>query len=71
MAYLMLILTERVVDFVRASKMWGAYLRIVFGINMAKVKDETIFKMVKFNGFIALIMAVVLGWGVMSKLFAK
>ncbi|MDN7488743.1 hypothetical protein QZM35_13635 [Burkholderia sp. AU45274] len=71
MAYLMLILTEQVVNFVRTSKMWDAYLRIVFGINIAKVKDETIFKMVKLNGFIALLMTVVLGWGVMSKLFAK
>jgi len=71
MAYLMLILTERVVDFVRASKMWADYLRIVYEIDIAKVKDEKIFKIIRLYGFAALSAALVLGWGVISGLFAK
>lgn len=71
MAYLMLILTERVVNFVRASKMWAAYLRIVFGIDIAKVKNERIFKIIRVYGFVALSAALVLGWGVISVLFIK
>lgn len=71
MAYLMLILTDRVMNFVRASKMWTTYLRIVFGIDIAKVKDEKIFKIIRVYGYAALSAALVLGWGVISKLFIK
>lgn len=71
MAYLMLILTERVVDFVRTSKMWGAYFRIVYGIDIAKAKGEKIFKIIRLYGFVALSAALILGWGVISELFIK
>ncbi|WP_155623877.1 hypothetical protein [Burkholderia territorii] len=63
MAYLMLILTERVVAFVRTSKMWASYLRIVYGIDIAKVRDERIIKIVRVYGFAALSAALLLGWG--------
>lgn len=71
MAYLMLILTKRVVAFVRASKMWASYLGVVYGIDIAKVKDERIIKIVRVYGFAALSVALLLGWGVVSELFIK
>ncbi|MDI9700370.1 hypothetical protein [Burkholderia cenocepacia] len=71
MAFVMLALTERAVNFVRASKIWGAYIRTVYGINIEEVKREKIFRIIRFNGFIALFMSLILAWGVISKFFEK